>query len=119
MELPKTVEVTHQQERKLEGWKRYLAYTYVAVILFDFIIMPIVFEYRRPVFSELAPYLKNMTPEAQLVALSKKSWEPITLSYSAIFHLIMGTILTGVALFNNRFSTTPVASPTQPKGNAQ
>lgn len=93
-------------ERKLEGWKRYLAYAYILICLMDFAVMPLVFELNRPAFTDLASVIGQLSPEAQLMALNKTSWQPITLSYSGMFHFVVGTILTGVAVFNNKFSNS-------------
>lgn len=104
----------HKIEKRLEGWKRYLAYAYIVICLTDFTVMPIVFELNRPDFTEIAQVISSLSPEAQLMALNKTAWEPITLAYSGLFHLVMGAILTGVAVFNNKFSTT-----TLPLGNSK
>lgn len=93
-------------ERKLEGWKRYLAYAYIIICLMDFAVMPMVFELNRPSFTELAKVISDLSPEAQLMALNKTAWQPITLSYSGMFHFVIGAILTGVAVFNNKFSSS-------------
>ncbi len=93
-----------KMEKRLEGWKRYLAYAYIVICLVDFALMPIIFELHRPQFTELAKVIGALAPEAQLMALNKTSWQPITLSYSGMFHLVIGAILTGVAVFNNKFS---------------
>lgn len=91
-------------EIKAEGWKRYLAYSYIIICLTDFALMPLIFEVNRPDFTEVAKVIGSLAPEAQLMALNKTSWQPITLAYSGLFHLVMGAILTGVAVFNNKFS---------------
>lgn len=90
---------------KLEGWKRYLAYAYILICIVDFAVMPMVFELNRPDFTELAAVIGQLSPEAQLMALNKTSWQPITLTYSGMFHFVVGAILTGVAVFNNKFSS--------------
>lgn len=93
-------------ERKLEGWKRYLAYAYIIICLMDFAVMPLIFELNRPTFADIAKVISSLSPEAQLMALNKTAWQPITLAYSGFFHLVMGAILTGVAVFNNKFSSS-------------
>lgn len=101
------IEVSEKQEKRLEGWKRYLALTYIGINLFDFVLMPLIYELRRPTFHEIAPHLKSLDGAAQSIILGADSWTPLTMNSGGLFHFAMGTILTGVAVFNNGYSNTP------------
>ncbi len=86
---------------KFEGWKRYLAYSYIVINVSDFVIMPIMKELTRPSVGDIIQ-LAKLDPSAQSVAMNAMNWQPLTLANGGLFHLAVGAILTGVAVMGNR-----------------
>lgn len=86
-------------------WRPMLAGTYIVIVIFDFMIMPVVIEKfnekeSNSVAVELA--LKFTDPAAQVQALKifaeKRTWSPLTIMGGGLFHLAMGALLTGAAV---------------------
>ena len=87
-------------------WRPLLAITYIAIVLFDFVIMPVVMESINSHESnnekavELA--LKFKDPSAQIQALktftTDRTWTPLTLMGGGLFHVAFGALLTGAAV---------------------
>lgn len=74
--------MTHRQENwMISTWRPLMAYCYIAICLFDFIIGPI-----------LTMFYFGY------VGGSLVQWQPITLVESGLFHVAMGAVL-GVSAF--------------------
>lgn len=82
-----------------ERWKAMLAVVYCIVILFDFVIHPVVVDRTQMEYNELVRLSMKLAPGAQVEALKRRKWESLTLSNGGIFHLAVGSVLTGVAVF--------------------
>lgn len=80
-------------------WRHFAAYMFIAICLFDFIIMPTIYEIQNDVDLTKAVELSLKYPEqeGQTMALqtflSKRTWEPLTLRGSGMFFLAFGGIL--------------------------
>ena len=87
-------------------WRPMLAGTYILLVIFDFLIMPIVIEVANTRESsnaqavELA--LKFKDPTSQIQALKtfaeNRVWSPLTLMGGGMFHVAFGALLTGAAV---------------------
>lgn len=62
-------------------WRPVMAYAYTAIVLFDFIVAPVLWSIMQAAFG---------TPDLQ--------WRPITLDTGGVFHAAMGAVL-GVSAF--------------------
>lgn len=84
-------------------WRHLAAYVYIAICLFDFIIMPSVFEIHNkidPVYAvELALKFSDSGERqtALTILMNKRSWTPLTLDASGTFHIAFGAILGAAA----------------------
>jgi len=95
---PKTF-TANPENRWYYRWRHMAAYVFLLVVLFDFIIMPVIYETSNaisiPDAVELS--LKYDSPVAQSAViqllLNKKSWDPITLKGNGIFYICFGAIL--------------------------
>lgn len=87
-----------------EYWRPMCGVVYLAICVFDFLVMPVVYTtiYRRQDLAyvvELAEKLQSTAQAAALTAMiSSREWKPITLQEGAFFHLAFGAILTGAAI---------------------
>lgn len=97
--------MVHAEPWYKKMWRPMLAITYIIIVIFDFMIMPIVIENFNERGSdaqavELA--LKFSEPSAQIQALKtfaeKRSWSPLTLMGAGMFHVAFGALLTGAAV---------------------
>jgi len=93
-----------------EGWyKKYwrpmLAAVYAVIVVFDFLVMPIILEINNTKYTaqqavELS--LQYTDASAQTSALSiftnTRTWNPLTLMGGGMFHLAFGALLTGAAV---------------------
>jgi len=86
-------------------WRPMLAGTYIIIVVFDFLIMPIVVEQynaKETNTSAVELALKFKEPTAQIQALKmfaeKRTWNPLTLLGGGLFHLAFGALLTGAAV---------------------
>jgi hypothetical protein len=84
-------------------WKKYwrpaAAFIYLIIVMFDFLIMPVIFEYHdafdpSEVIENVVKFEKS---EVQIVALNKftekRTWSPLTILGGGMFHLSFGAIL--------------------------
>lgn len=91
--------IQHKEEWLNRKWRPLMAYTYMAICIFDFILGPIL----------------NYAFFAKLHA-TFNAWKPLTLSEGGLFHMAMGAIL-GVAAFTRgqekvtRYSRDQYESP--------
>lgn len=85
-----------------KSWRAMAGYIYLAICLFDFVIMPSVVHANRIDPTELVSAVE--TPDDKQFVLSivdkmnTKRWEPITTAGGGLFHVSFGFILTGVAI---------------------
>lgn len=92
------------EERWYLRWRHLAAYIFLIICLFDFIIMPAIYE-RNDKMDPLKAVelsLKFKDPATQSLALqtmlAKRSWTPLTLDASGMFFVAFGAIL-GAAAF--------------------
>lgn len=80
-------------------WRHLAAYVFLLTVLFDFIVMPIVYEANNKIdvpsavsFALKFPEPASKTAVVQML-LNKRTWEPITLQGGGIFFICFGAIL--------------------------
>jgi len=89
--------------QKDEGWKTMLALIYAIICLFDFVIVPILWNYNRREALEMAniiahdPSLNGEIAVDMLKSLFR-THIPYTLQGAGMFHLAFGALLTGSAI---------------------
>ena len=94
----------HEKECWFHRWRHIAAYIFLIICVFDFIIMPIVYEKNDKIKPAAAVELslKYSDTTTQHIALqtiiAKRSWEPLTLKSNGMFFMAFGAIL-GVAAF--------------------
>lgn len=86
-------------------WRPALAFSYIIICLFDFIVMPAIVEannVEKGNLVEIAESINKINDAAQVkaieVVLAPREWEPKTLDGGAFFHIAMLSILTGAAI---------------------
>jgi hypothetical protein len=83
-------------------WRPCAAWTYLAICIFDFVVMPIWHLRTQATLNQAWELSMRLRQEDQLPAIvqltKKTAWEPITLGDGSMFHLSFGAIL-GVAAF--------------------
>lgn len=86
-------------------WRPAAAIIFLIIVLFDFLIMPSIYEYykHRQDFAEaISLTLQYKDPAAQLKALefitTRDMWQPLTLEGGGMFFVAFGAILTGAAV---------------------
>lgn len=85
-----------------EAWKPFLAFTFMIIVLFDFVIAPASMGMSHISVTNLVPMLQGLDKEVQqqLIAANSQTWKPLTLGDGVgMFYLAIGAILTGVAIF--------------------
>ncbi|MGL5013328.1 MAG: hypothetical protein ACRC6V_03435 [Bacteroidales bacterium] len=85
-----------------EAWKPFLAFTFMIIVLFDFVIAPSSMGMSHISVTNLVPMLQGLDKEVQqqLIAANSQTWKPLTLGDGVgMFYLAIGAILTGVAIF--------------------
>ena len=84
----------------LDHWRHYAAYVYLVICIFDFMIMPSVFEINRitpnGVIDLTMKYENGDRSKVFEILMRERSWAPLTLVGGGLFHLAFGAIL-GVA----------------------
>ena len=88
------------------NWQRIAAYTYIAICIFDFMLVPmwfgIVRAYLDP-FDLIQKMLELDTAvQVQLIQAYTFQHEPFTLKGGGLFHLAFGALLTGTTIFSNK-----------------
>ncbi len=84
-------------------WRPCVAFVYLAIIILDFAVMPIIYELDRPdPAAAVTLALQFENPGAQVQVLqtlqSQRNWSPITILGGGLFHVAMGAILAGAAI---------------------
>lgn len=83
-------------------WRPMCAYVYIGICVFDFVIMPFVFEYiksRDKLDAVVVQIEKIDNPDVQLALIKRvdyaggRSWEPMTTKDGSMFHLSFGAII--------------------------
>lgn len=103
-ESPSSVESIETTKRALMGantWKPFLAFAFMIVIIFDFVIAPVYFGFARMGMEKLIPLIQTMEPsvQQQIITANSQVWKPLTMSDGVgMFYLCIGAILTGVAI---------------------
>lgn len=73
--------MTKKQENWIQSkWRPMMAWVYMAVIIFDFIVAPVFWALLQADFSSAT-------------GIVHQQWEPITLASGGLFHMAMGAIL--------------------------
>jgi hypothetical protein len=84
------------------SWRHFAAYMYLFICFFDFVAMPVFYEWARAPLSDLAllAQIKLLDISTQIevmkILTTEQRWEPLTLGENGLFHLAFGAIL-GVA----------------------
>lgn len=71
-------------------WRPIAAYVYLVICLFDFMIMPLVYEINRPSARELTELAQEFNTDqhrALEILKEDRTWTPITVSHGAMFHV--------------------------------
>jgi len=86
-------------------WRPCMAAVYAAIVIFDFIIMPLTMEIFNESIDNMAAVelvLKFEDPTVRVQALEtfteKRSWTALTLMGGGMFHIAFGALLTGAAV---------------------
>jgi hypothetical protein len=109
--------IKSQEERWYQRiWRPCLAFVYIAIVLFDFVIMPVYVEYHnKGIDLSKIQELDKLSPVSQVEAikqinLGQRAWEPLTLVAGGLFHIAMGAILTGAAVTRGMEKTQTLKS---------
>lgn len=84
-------------------WKTMAGYVYIAICLFDFLIMPIAVHANKVDTKEEILYIieeHGMDEAIKIIDRMKGSaqWIPVTMIAGGMFHIAFGAILTGAAV---------------------
>lgn len=87
------------------NWQRTAAYTYIAICIFDFMLVPMWFGIVRAYLDpfELIKQMLVLDPAVQVQMIQAYTFqhEPFTLKGGGLFHLAFGALLTGTTIFSN------------------
>jgi hypothetical protein len=84
-------------------WRPLFAVTYMVIILFDFIIMPLIYSsvYKQASNPEIVQLINKIRPENQVaivqILVNSTVWHPLTLGENGLFHVAAGAILGAAA----------------------
>lgn len=106
-----------------ENWRTLAFLAYIVICIFDFIVMPIIYQYFNTsldpaVITQLAGQYKDPNVQIQFLKLygAKQAWLPVTLGANGAFHFSFGTLLTAagwtrgqekIACINKGIGVTP------------
>ena len=82
-------------------WRPAMAWMYMVVCIFDFIIFPILYT-----FAQISKFSSNITQIDQ--------WDPLTLMGAGLFHMAMGAILGITAWSRGQEKMVTYKQPTRP-----
>lgn len=91
-------------DTKWYSWKVMAGYTYIAICIFDFVVMPVALHHVRIAgAAEIVEVIDKQGVEVGIKLISQLQdrtymWSPVTLHGGGLFHLSFGAILTGAAL---------------------
>ena len=87
-----------------ENWRPMSALVYLLICMFDFIIMPTVYEISNKKIDqasvvEYALRFSEPAVQSQVIETmsAKRAWSPITLEATGLLHIAFGALLTGAA----------------------
>ena len=86
------------------GWRPALAFMFILVIAFDFLVMPVVYEVSNAMMTPNDAVVESLkyppAEQAQVLATltTKRVWQPLTLQGGGLFFLSLGAILTGASV---------------------
>lgn len=114
-DIPNTIHISNAQiscsnssvitDPREEGWmtsywRPAMAFVYMAICIFDFIVMPVYTEKNNLKFDRAVELVRTLPEKDQVLALqvlTKESiWNPITLKENGFIHIAFGFIL-GIA----------------------
>lgn len=96
------------EEKWFMRWRHFAAYIYLIICIFDFIVMPIVYESNNRMLPVEALRIAQEFQDAgsqELVftaLMTKRAWDPITLLGAGTFHIAFGAILGAAAWTRGR-----------------
>lgn len=100
-------------------WRPCAAWTYLAICIFDFVIMPIWHLRTQATLNQAWDISLRLRQEDQLQAIvqltKKTAWEPITLGDGSMFHISFGAILGVAAYTRGRVQEARVLNPPPPE----
>lgn len=85
-----------------ETWKPFLAFTFMVIVFFDFVVAPAFMGINRMSMETLLPLMVGLDKDVQqqIITANFQTWKPLTLGDGVgMFYLAVGAILTGVAIF--------------------
>jgi len=88
-------EKTNGDDDHWSNWRTMAGYTYLAICIFDFLIMPAV------THNNMKQLITQADQSYSLALIDKFggiNWQPVTMVGGGLFHLSFGAILTGVAI---------------------
>ena len=93
--------IDQQEESWMKSyWRPAMAFVYMAICIFDFIVMPVWVEKTQVKSVEAVELARKMPEKDQVVALTvltkEQYWNPITLKENGFIHIAFGFIL-GIA----------------------
>jgi hypothetical protein len=83
-------------------WHAASCVVYFVICLFDFVVVPSFIGLTREDYHDLVPVVKNLPPEVALSVVNREPWYPLTLHGGGLFHLAMGSIITGSVVSRHR-----------------
>ena len=89
-----------------EGWKAFSGGVYLAICIFDFVVVPIWIGLMRP--SLPVEQIMKLEPTVQIKVIEAYTYqhEPFTLKGGGLFHLAFGALLTGSAIVGRKGIST-------------
>jgi hypothetical protein len=88
-----------------EGWKAFSGGVYLAICVFDFIVVPVWIGLNRPQLP--VEQLLKLESAVQMKVIDAYTYqhEPFTLKGAGMFHLAFGALLTGSAIAGRKIIT--------------
>jgi len=88
-----------------EGWKAFSGSVYLAICIFDFIVVPVWIGLNRPQLP--VDQILKLEPAVQMKVIDAYTYqhEPFTLKGAGMFHLAFGALLTGSAIAGRKTIT--------------
>lgn len=89
----------HSDSWYSKSWRPIAAYIYLFICICDFVFIPVYYEYAKTIQQSSYVELALMFPEGvyQIEALkalqTSRTWEPLTLQATGLFHIAFGAIL--------------------------
>ena len=114
---------TSQEKWFVKYWRPAAAWIYLAICIFDFVLMPIYVAKTNLKLEDVVKVASSFEGSEKLGALTllmkKNTWEPLTVMESGMFHLSFGAILGVAAYTRGRVQEARVRqdySKSDPKG---